>query len=51
MLRRPGYYKDGSEGEEVDENEAQVIIAKHRHGETGTVKMYSGRQICPFCHH
>ena len=40
MLHRPGYYKDGSEGEEVDENEAQVIIAKHRHGETGTVKMY-----------
>lgn len=40
MLHRPGYYKDGSDGEEVDENEAQVIIAKHRHGETGTVKMY-----------
>ena len=40
MLHRPGYYKDGSDGEDVDENEAQVIIAKHRHGETGTVKMF-----------
>ena len=40
MLHRPGYYKDGSEDEEVDENAAQVIIAKHRHGETGTVDMY-----------
>lgn len=40
MLHRPGYYTDGSEGEEVDQNAAQVIIAKHRHGETGTVDMY-----------
>ena len=40
VLHRPGYYTDGSEGEEVDQNAAQVIIAKHRHGETGTVDMY-----------
>ncbi len=44
MLYRPDYYKgekDDSEPvpeEQVDVNKAEVIVAKNRHGETGTVE-------------
>ena len=44
MLYRPDYYKGEKEDgepvpeEQVDVNKAEVIVAKNRHGETGTVE-------------
>ncbi len=46
MLHRPGYYSETGEDSETegDPDEAQVIVAKNRHGPTGTVKMrWDGR--------
>lgn len=46
LLHRPDYYAGSSENEEIegDPDEAQVIVAKNRHGSTSTVKMrWDGR--------
>ena len=46
LLHRPDYYAGSSENEEIEGNpdEAQVIVAKNRHGSTSTVKMrWDGR--------
>lgn len=37
LVHRPGYYQDAPE--DVDKNLAQIIIAKHRNGSTGTVEL------------
>ena len=41
MLYRPDYYSnDLEEGQEVDETAAQCIVAKNRHGATGTIDLH-----------
>ena len=39
MLYREDYYKDENPPEEANANITEVIVAKNRHGETGTVKL------------
>ena len=40
MLYRPDYYQNEDSEEETDENAAQCIVAKNRHGATGTVDLF-----------
>ncbi|MEG0910982.1 MAG: replicative DNA helicase [Ruthenibacterium sp.] len=39
FLYRGAYYTDGASGEEPDQNTAECIVAKNRHGEVGTVQL------------
>lgn len=43
FIYREGYYRDRENGEDIDldkiTNEAEIIVAKHRSGPTGTVKL------------
>lgn len=45
MLYRDDYYEPESE----EKNIAEVIIAKHRNGETGTVKLFFQKEYTKFC--
>ena len=50
FLYRDEYYKDQSDGEEKTEaNQAEVIVAKNRHGSVGSVKMGWIGQYTKFC--
>ena len=40
LLYRPDYYNNEDGEEEVDENAAQCIVAKNRHGATGVVDLH-----------
>ena len=46
LVHRPGYYP--SEGEEVDKNLAEIIIAKQRNGSTGTVELTWNPELTQF---
>jgi replicative DNA helicase len=39
FLYRDEYYKDQDGGENAEQNVAEVIVAKNRHGSTDTVRM------------
>ncbi len=42
MFHRENYYQNGVEppGEDADQNECQIIVAKNRHGETKTIPVH-----------
>ena len=49
FLYRESYYEnEKGEGEETDPNKSQCIVAKNRHGETGTVDLYWDGQYTRF---
>ena len=39
FIHRPGYFQSDKD-EDVDKNVTELIIAKHRHGSTGTIDLY-----------
>ncbi len=47
FLHRPDYYNEGKEGYEPT-NITQLIIAKHRHGALGTIKLYFDKEYVHF---
>ena len=47
FLHREAYYA-AKDGKEADENKAQCIVAKNRHGETGTVDLHWDGQFTRF---
>jgi len=47
FLHREGYYKN-EDGQPTDQNKAQCIIAKNRHGETATVDLHWDGQFTKF---
>lgn len=49
FLYRESYYEnEKGEGEETDPNKSQCIVAKNRHGETGTIDLYWDGQYTRF---
>lgn len=51
FLYRPGYYdeaRDDDDAEDVDANKTELIVAKNRHGATGTVEMTFDREFTRF---
>lgn len=41
FLYREGYYEKGNDGDEqADQNSGECLVAKNRHGETGSVKLH-----------
>lgn len=46
FLYRPGYYSEI--GQEIDTEETEIIIAKHRNGPTGSIKLYFTKETLEF---
>ncbi|MBQ5810858.1 MAG: DnaB-like helicase C-terminal domain-containing protein, partial [Clostridia bacterium] len=48
FIYRKKYYDQAGEESTVDEHDMELIVAKNRHGETGTIKLYWDGQYTRF---
>ncbi len=49
FLYRDGYYyEEDNDGKEINPNETELIIAKHRNGETKTINLFFHLEFCKF---